>query len=339
MRGVGHGVVQRHFARLDQLGVSGSSILVGFSGGADSTALAVVTAEARRAARLRPWLAHAQHGMRADASADVPVLLATAERLRLPISIRAIPGGAIREHAGCGPEEAMRRQRYLLLATMASESDFDAVLTGHHADDQAETVLGHLIRGSGLDGAVGMRPVTTLTVPWWPSSLAMLPLTVIRPMLGERRRDLATLVSSLDLTVVDDDTNGDVDRTRAALRHSVLPVLDSIQPDAALALARFADVARETVNAIHAAPAPVGRTQLDLGVYGDATLGARRHIVREWVRHGTNVTLSFERTEAVRQWVDGGGGRLQIGGGWSIRREGRTIIVHEDDPVRRRNET
>ena len=136
-RGAGHGVVQRLFARLDALGLRESSTMVGFSGGPDSTALAIGVSEARRSRRLRPWLAHVEHRVRPDWARDALVVLTTAEQLDLPISVRAIPNGAIAAHSGVGPEEAMRRERYLLLSGMVAQTGSSAVLTAHHADDQA----------------------------------------------------------------------------------------------------------------------------------------------------------------------------------------------------------
>lgn len=334
-------MVQRLLARLDDLGLLGSSPLVGLSGGADSTALAIGMGELARSGRLRPRLAHIEHRVRGGSGHDVTIVLGTAERLALPLSVRAIPEGAIASHAGSGPEEAMRRERYRLFAHVASETSCAAVVTAHHAEDQAETVLAHLIRGSGLDGAAGIRPSTTLTVPWWPSPVASRPLVVIRPLLSERRRDLAALVSDLGMAVVVDQTNRDVDRTRAALRHRVLPVLEEIHPDAAVALSRFAEVTRAAVNEL----APVADTvrldrELRMAGFGGLSVAAQRLSIREWVVSSCGCGLTFARTEAIRRWVVSAGvGTLEIGGGWSIRRAGRTIKLHDDVPDRRRATT
>lgn len=316
-------------------------MLAGFSGGSDSTALAIGMAEARRSRRLRPWLAYVEHRVRPESTEDVSVVLTTAERLRLPISIRSIPDGTIASHMGVGPEEAMRRERYLLLASTADETGSSAVLTAHHADDQAETVLGHLIRGSGLEGAAGIHPSTMLTVPWWPVPATKRSLSVVRPLLAERRRDLAGLVAERELSTIVDETNRDVDRTRAALRHQVLPILDAIHPDAAMSLARFGEIARAAVE--HASPmrtALCDEAALDIASLGGSSIGARRHIVRTWVLERTGINLGFERTEAIRRWLaSDGAGRLEIGGGWSISRAGRTITVHSDTRDRRPNAT
>jgi tRNA(Ile)-lysidine synthase len=338
-RGAGHGVVQRLSARLAELGLRGSSILIAFSGGRDSTALAVALAEAGRAGSIRARLAHVQHGVRANASNDVPIVLATAEFLRLPISIRAIPLGAIDAHAGCGIEEAMRRERYFLLASMADECDSSAVLTGHHADDQAETVLEHLIRGAGLEGAAGMAPLTKLTIPWWSSTLTGRSLTVVRPLLGEPRSELDKLLSSSGLTVVQDETNWDLERTRAAIRHQAIPILEAIHPDASRALARFANIVRESGHTFSTDETPVGRSPFDLAEFDTASVRLQRARVRDWIREETRMTPTFERTEAIRRWLKRGVGRVEIGDGWSIFREGRTITVHNEGSMRRCDET
>ena len=87
-RGAGHGTVQRLLARLDDLGLIGSSPLVALSGGADSTALAIGMGELTRSGRLRPRLAHIDHRVRRGSGHDVTIVLGTAERLALPLSIR-----------------------------------------------------------------------------------------------------------------------------------------------------------------------------------------------------------------------------------------------------------
>ena len=330
-------MVQRFLARVDDLGLSGFPSLVGFSGGADSTALAIGVAEARRAGRLGVRLAHIEHRVRPDAGQDVTTVLSTAQRLGLPLSIRAIPDGAIAAHRGTGTEEAMRRERYLLLARVAEETACTSVLTAHHADDQAETVLGHLIRGSGLDGAAGIRPITTLMVPWWPSSTPSRPVVVIRPLLAERRHDVQSVLAGYGLGIVEDATNLDVDRTRAALRHRVLPVLEEIHPDAVIALARFADVARAELDERRPTlDTTRSRQALDRDSFEDTSVSAQRFAVRKWVADVTGLILTFERTEAIRRWVSGdGSGSVEIGGGWSILRAGRTISLHDDDGARR----
>lgn len=332
-RGIGHGVVQRLFSRLDDLGLRGAAALVAFSGGGDSTALAVGVAEARRAGRARPWLAHVEHRVRSGAD-DVPVVLATAERLHLPLSVRAVPRHAIDCHRGCGVEEAMRRERYLLLSTVASETGCETVMTAHHADDQAETVLGHLIRGGGLDGATGIRPVSTLPVPWWGTGLTVRPLTLVRPLLSERRAALRNLVAATGLPTVDDATNGDIERTRAALRHEVIPVLERISLGATVALGRFAEIAGSfAVDASSSAGTPMEPSDtIDLVALRSGPVGAQRMALRTWIHGQAGVVPTFERVESVRRWVAGGGsGCVEVGRGCSIRRSGGQLEFTRPD--------
>lgn len=203
-------------------------LLLAVSGGADSVALlhAVVEARRRRALRGRELVVgHVDHGLRPDSARDAALVCQHAETLGIPVRVERVtivdaPGGL---------EEAARTARYAALVRMARESSCDAVLTGHTATDQAETVLWRLARGAGARGLGAMRARRELDGLW-----------LLRPLLGTLREETREFCGRHGLTFHDDPTNLD-ERPRARIRAEVLPVLERLSPGATLRIAHTAD--------------------------------------------------------------------------------------------------
>ncbi len=191
--------------------------LVACSGGADSTALALALASSTD----QLVIAHVVHDMRAqgEALSDRDRVRDLADTLGLPfvessVSTRDLSGNA---------EANARDLRYRALADLACEHACPFVATGHHADDQLETVLMALIRGSGPHGLSGIAPLRLLDED----------CTLIRPMLSLDRRACEQLCTLAGVAWSHDATNDDTERTRAAIRHDVIPAILNIRPDAA----------------------------------------------------------------------------------------------------------
>jgi tRNA(Ile)-lysidine synthase len=144
-----------------RLGLAGRSVLVAASGGLDSTVLLYALAERTGSHALRVSAGHVHHGLRgADADADLRAVAEHAGRLTIPFASRRIDPASLREgrssRARPTLQEAARSLRYAALEEMAAELGADLVATAHHADDQAETVLLRLLRGTGPDGLAGI---------------------------------------------------------------------------------------------------------------------------------------------------------------------------------------
>ncbi|WP_373049328.1 tRNA lysidine(34) synthetase TilS [Vulgatibacter sp.] len=245
----------------------GSEVVVAFSGGADSLGLLALLARLPGAERPRLQAIHVDHGLRPTAADEAVAALEAARRLGVEARVIRV------ELTGRGGvEAAARRARYRALAGAAAGRP---ILTAHTLDDQAETVLLRLARGSGVRGAGGIRPRTQLGGG-----------LVLRPLLGVRRAALHAFVRSLGLDPVEDPSNRDVRFGRNRLRAEVVPLLEAIAPAAVPALARFSELARadERYLAQRAAKAaarielPDGA--LDAGRLGRLPLALRRRIVR-----------------------------------------------------------
>lgn len=209
-------------------------VLVACSGGPDSVALAAATAVEARALGVPAGVVTVDHQLQpgsADRAADVAEL---GRRLRFdPVWVRTVDVGT-----EGGPEAAARQARYAALTAAAAAAGAGYVLLGHTLDDQAETVLLGLGRGSGPRSVAGMRPVDP---PW------------LRPLLGVRRAATAAACAAEGLASWADPDNADPRFTRARLRHEVLPLLeDVLQGGVAEALARTGALLRADLDALDA---------------------------------------------------------------------------------------
>ncbi|MCX5688637.1 MAG: tRNA lysidine(34) synthetase TilS [Planctomycetota bacterium] len=189
--------------------------LIACSGGADSSALAIALASASS----QCVLAHIVHDIRpqAQSHADEASTARLAAALCLPFVCLPIRCAQLRGNL----EANARTLRYQALATLAREHGCPFIATGHQADDQLETMLMRLIRGGSLRALAGIR-----------NRRPCHDATLIRPMLHETRADSERICGLAQWTFVDDLTNADTTRTRAKLRHQVLPLLRALRPDA-----------------------------------------------------------------------------------------------------------
>lgn len=214
-------------AELRKLGVHASDgVLVGLSGGADSTALLVSLAElSREGAVGRIVAAHLNHGIRgseADADAAFCGELCDAFGITLISEKRSVPN---ERKAGESLEQAGRRIRYAFFERVRKENGLKWIAVAHNGNDQAETVLMHLLRGSGLTGLGGMRARSGC---------------IIRPMLGVMRGEIEAFLREREQAYRTDETNASDAYTRNRVRHVLLPLLTSFNPSVVASLNKTA---------------------------------------------------------------------------------------------------
>jgi len=188
----------------------GTAVDCAVSGGADSISLMLLA----HAHGLRVTAHHVDHGLRPTSSADIDVVRHVAEPLGIPVVLHTIS-----IDAGSNVEARAREARYAALP--------HGVMTGHTADDQAETVLINVLRGAAASGLSGMRPGVT------------------RPLLALRRSDTEAICRQCGIQPVIDETNSDPRYLRNRVRHELLPLMADISNrDPAVLLARTADLLR-----------------------------------------------------------------------------------------------
>jgi tRNA(Ile)-lysidine synthase len=218
----------------------GETVVVGVSGGPDSLCLLHVLCRIRGDYGLHLHVAHLHHGLRgAEADADADFVEAIAADWNVPCTVgRADVPSLAREH-GLAVEEAARRARYGFLTRVAEAAGAHTIAVAHNADDQAETVLMHWIRGSGLAGLRGMMPSILLGDYRLlegggnaSQSLTSLPdLRLIRPLLEVMRTEVEAYCDFYGLTPRFDRSNLDTTYFRNWLRHEVLPLLAQHNPN------------------------------------------------------------------------------------------------------------
>jgi tRNA(Ile)-lysidine synthase len=211
---------------------AGSRIGVAVSGGADSVALLLLLLELREDLGVVLSVVHLNHKLRGRASdADEKFVAGLAAKHELAFHVERfdVAARATREKANL--EDVARRARYDFFSRLTVENKIDRVAVAHTADDQAETVLAHILRGTGLAGLAGIHPETAC---------------VIRPLLHVRRAELRVYLRSKKQKWREDATNRDTARTRARIRKKLLPLLEKeFQPEAVAHLATLAEFARE----------------------------------------------------------------------------------------------
>lgn len=211
----------------------GSRLLVAVSGGADSMALLHLYLRARETLGLEIAVATFDHRLRGDAGRDdMRYVEATAAAWGVPCFTGQAAVSPSRDS-----EAWAREARYAFLSETARAFGAEAVATAHHADDQAETVLAHIVRGTGARGLGGMRPVSA--VPGAPD------LKLIRPLLNATRADLVAYCQSEAIAWRDDATNIETRYRRNWYRQMVMPLLREANPDVTGALARLASLSAE----------------------------------------------------------------------------------------------
>ncbi len=263
----------------------GTAVTLAVSGGADSLALLVLAAEAG----CRSTAVHVDHGLRPGSAAEAAVVAAAAERV----------GAAFRAErvvVAPGPnlEARARHARYGVLPP--------DVLTGHTADDQAETVLLNLIRGAGIEGLAGIRDDGR------------------RPLLGLRRTETLAVCHERGLEPVQDPSNVDPVHRRNRVRHEVLPLLDAVaERDVAAVLARQARLLADEADLLVELAADVDPT--DARALAGHPVALARVAVRNWLRGaGGGHPPDAATVERVLAVARGEAAATDVGRGWRVTR-------------------
>lgn len=215
-----------------RVSASAGSMAVAYSGGLDSSALLHLAGDYAAAHGIPLHAFHVHHGLSANADEWQAHCERESVRLGIRFDSRRV---TLSDSRRDGVEQAARISRYAALGELCREHGVQLLLTAHHLDDQAETVLLQLLRGSGVAGLCGMEMANTA-----PELLGDSSLLVARPLLGVSRADLDRYVGQWGIAYVDDESNADARYARNALRHMVMPSLSEHFPGFQRRLARSA---------------------------------------------------------------------------------------------------
>ena len=264
---------------------------MGLSGGVDSVALLAALAELAPALRFSLRAVHVNHRISPNAASWAAFCSGLCARLAIPLQVETVDIGPFR---ALGLEAAARKARYEAF----SRIDADFLVLAQHRDDQAETLLLRLLRGTGLRGLAAMSPVRPLDGTR---------LQILRPLLGESRAQIEAFAHARGLEWVEDESNADTARQRNFLRHEVIPVLERQFPAARAAIARTAanlGEARELLDAM--AHSDLEACAGDAALHVPALLGLgeprAKNVLRYWCEMHDIEPLSAARlTELLRQ--------------------------------------
>jgi tRNA(Ile)-lysidine synthase len=323
----------RRTIREHELFSSRDRILIGISGGADSTALACVLADlALEGGPAIVGLAHLDHRLRPDAADDARFCSELARALGLPFDAEEADVRTDAQQSGASIEDAARRIRYRFLERIAERRQASRIAVGHTRDDQAETVLLRLLRGSSAAGLAGIYPRAG---------------AVVRPLLDVTRADVEAYLRERGVAWREDPTNRDLTIPRNRIRHELLPYL--IQhfgvgvPDV---LARQAAIFRDDAELIEGLATELasglvlqeGRgLAIDIARLADTPRAVARRIVLRALREVGKRFVGLAHVEAVLELARGGGLSQAIDlPGQRVERRGDRLVFTavEPDPAR-----
>ncbi len=278
-----------------------TGVVAAVSGGADSITLLLALNALAAEHSLHLRVAHLNHGLRGDESdEDERFVKRLANELGLPFHRKRVDVRKQAFERRENLESVAREERYRFLTNLAKRNKCEAVATGHTLDDQAETVLHHLVRSTGIDGLTGVAPVS-----------GYYGVRVIRPLLDVTRGELIHFLQQVGYEYRTDATNFDVSLTRNYIRHEIVPRLEHVNPRVREALGRLAEIAREEVSAwereesewlnIHSDHFD-GGIQIDREAFCALSKAAQRRIVRRLLDECTpELHPTLEIVDSIRE--------------------------------------
>ncbi len=223
----------QHFARsFSAFPVAdGDRIVVAVSGGADSVCLLHLLRQLATRRSLLLHVAHLNHQFRPEAAEEAAFVASMAERWGIPATVSSQPVGALSKSLGLGKQEGARHLRYLFLKETAQAVDARWMATAHTADDQAETYVMRLLRGAGARGLASILPVRDGTI--------------LRPLLGITRAAIEAELRRNGIKWCEDPSNRSTVYLRNRIRHELLPMMTSYNPNVRATLCQQATLLRE----------------------------------------------------------------------------------------------
>ncbi|MFN2298979.1 MAG: tRNA lysidine(34) synthetase TilS, partial [Anaerolineales bacterium] len=295
----------RLFIDREQLFVAGEKILVAVSGGADSLCLLSILQELR----YELAVAHFDHRLRPESGREGQAVRKAAGKLRVPFLLGQ---GDVRRHAGrhrLTLEEAARDLRYGFLRKAAEQAGAKTVAAGHTMDDQAETVLLHLMRGTGVRGLGGMRPAAPF--PLTDRTQRREDLRLARPLLCLTHAQTVAYCRQTGWTPAEDSSNRDTTYTRNRIRRDVLPLLAEYNPSIVEKIFTLSGIARDQNDYLESVAAEIwdssgselepGLVRIPVAVMQSAPRAVQQALVRHAIREaaGSLHDLAFRHVQQV----------------------------------------
>lgn len=293
--------------------------LIGVSGGRDSVALLHLLLGA---GFKKLVVCHLDHALRAESAEDARFVTALAKRLGLKAVVARENVAARAKRKRQSLETAAREARYAFFARVARAEKCPRLFLAHHADDQVETLLFHLFRGSAAAGLAGMRALTERTI-------GGVTLQIARPLLGTWREEIDAYIAGHQFAFREDASNNDPRHTRNRLRHEIIPALEqAFGRDIRRAVWRAAEILRDEDDFLATQPA---LRDLPERLATAALLGLpvalQRRVIHAWLRAQGVGGVGFEQVESVRGLLAGSRAKVNLPGGYHARRRARQLFL------------
>jgi tRNA(Ile)-lysidine synthase len=270
---------------------------------------------------------HLDHGLRPESADDAKFVRRLARRWKLPVVIAREDVTARAKRTKQSLETAARAARYAFFARVAAERGCSHLFLAHHADDQVETVLFNLFRGSGAAGLGGMAACSARTIDG-------VVLQIHRPLLGVWREEIDAYVAAHRLEFHEDASNTDPRYTRNRLRHEILPQLErAFGREVRRAIWRAGEILRAESEVLEAQLPPAVPAQLDLVSLQALPLGLLRRQLYAWLRGQGVPTIGFDEVERVRSLLVETRAKVNLPGGWHARRRAGVLFLERIKPA------
>ena len=295
---------------------SRETIVVAVSGGADSVCLLHMLAKWQDELDIKLHVAHLNHQLRgAESEADAKYVNELAVRLDIPITVGKQDVAAYKVERSCSIEEAAREMRYDFLSKVAAGIGANRVAIGHTRDDQVETILMHILRGTGTSGLRGLEPCSPLPSKSCQPSAVNHQLWAIRPLLDVTREETMHYCQQYQLAPRIDSSNLSLSFFRNRCRLELLPLLREYNPNVDQALLRMAEIANDDVSFIQqqalqlweeVAKLEDGAVYLDKKKSTVLPLALQRQLIRLALARilGTTRDIEAKHIEAVRDLLN-----------------------------------
>ncbi|KPA14624.1 tRNA(Ile)-lysidine synthetase [Candidatus Magnetomorum sp. HK-1] len=293
----------------------GMSILCAVSGGPDSVCLFAVCLHFVKTYNLKLAIGHVHHGLREkDADEDASFVENLALKSKVPFYIVHADVIAYQKKNKLCLEEAAREVRYDALKKMCEQNGHQAIALGHHADDTAEQILMNLLRGTGTQGLTGIVPKRNFSFDLR-KDLHAETLQIIRPLIQVSREDITHFLKDVNLSYVLDKSNQDSRFLRNRIRHQLLPLLQSYNPNIRASLNRLADIQRTDIHWLEKFSAPIFKRAilkmddkqivLNKEVLKDQHLAIIRNLFRNAILHvkGDLRRITHDHIQALSRWI------------------------------------
>ena len=317
-------------------------VVVAVSGGPDSVALLHILVQLNATWKLTIHVAHLDHGLREDSVDDADFVRALSTQWHLPVTMARRDVKAQCQHAGWSLEDGARRIRYQFLLEVARQQSASRIVLAHTADDQAETVLMRILRGTGLLGLSGI-PIRRRLADAAGEGAGV---WVVRPLLFVWREQLVDYLRQHGLTSREDPTNRDPHFVRNRLRHALLPLLErEYNPSVKRALVQLAEQSAWDTGYLEAAAARIWKrlgkvvSGSEVAIAVPTFLRQPQALQRQLLRHTiARMRGSLEPFE-FRHWLEAQrlfterpvGTLLDLPGGMQLRREPDRVICRLQD--------